>query len=213
MRKQIIFLVFIYLLGWSSIAQIGAIIGNDNRHYDRVSEKGKAPFSTTKLAFAITKNATSEKDKFFAIYKWIASNITYDNELRLSSELQKEFYTSEENVTKKVLERKMALCGGFAFLFKRLCENVGVSAEVIHGYTKDYSGKIQESRKPNHTWNAVKLNGKWQLLDITWAISYGSNNKPDDFWFLTRPADFILSHLPEDRKWTLLGNSISYSEF
>ncbi len=149
----------------------------------------------------------------FAIYKWIASNISYDNELRLSPKLQKEFYTSEENVIKKVLERNMALCGGFAFLFKSLCEDVGVPAEVVHGFTKDYSGKIQKNKKPNHTWSAVKLNGQWQLLDITWAISYGSNNKTDDFWFLTSPANFILSHFPEDRKWTLLGNSISFSEF
>ncbi|SRX52369.1 transglutaminase domain-containing protein [Aequorivita sp. CIP111184] len=212
MRKQFIFLLLV-CLSFSAIAQIGAIIGNDNRQNGHVSKKGKTPFSTTKLAFAITKDATSDKDKVFAIYKWIASNISYDNELRLSAELQKEFYTSEENVTKKVLERKMALCGGFAFLFKSLCENVGVPTEVIHGFTKDYSGKIQKSKIPNHTWNAVKLNGKWKLLDITWAISYGSNNKADDFWFLTKPADFILSHFPEDRKWTLLGNPISFSEF
>lgn len=212
MRKQFIFLLFV-CLGFSSNAQIGAVIGKDNRHKEYIPSKNKASFSTSKLAYAITKDAKSDKDKVFAIYKWIASNISYDNELRLSSKLQNEFYTSEENVIKKALERKMALCGGFAFLFKSLCEDVGVPAEVVHGFTKDYSGKIQKNKKPNHTWSAVKLNGQWQLLDITWAISYGTNNKADDFWFLTKPTDFILSHFPEERKWTLLGNPISFSEF
>lgn len=212
MRKQFVFIIFL-CFGFSSFAQIGAVIGNDNRQKESVYKKYKTTFSTAKLASAITKNAQSENAKVIAIYKWIASNISYDNELRLSSKLQKEIYTSEENVIKKVLERKMALCGGFAFLFKSLCEDVGISAKVIHGFTKDYSGKIQKSKKPNHTWNAVKLNGKWQLLDITWAISYGSEDTPDDFWFLTKPTDFIYSHYPEESKWTLVEKPIPFSEF
>lgn len=197
MRKQFIFLLFIFL-GFSSIAQIGAVIGKNHEHKVYIPKKSIAPFSTAKLAFAITKDATSDKEKVFAIYKWITFNISYDNELRLSPKLQKEFYTSEEKVIEKVLERKMALCGGFAFLFKSLCENVGISAEVIHGFTKDYSGKIQKNKKPSHTWNGVKLNGQWQLLDITWAINYGDKSAPDDYWFLTKPADFKYTHYPED---------------
>lgn len=213
MRIAYVFFLLISF-GFGSYAQIGSVIGSDKHHKKRsVKENKKTSFSTAKLAFAITKDATSEKEKVTAIYKWIATHISYDNELRLSAKLQKEFYTSEENVLKKVLERKMALCGGYAFLFKSLCENVGVSAEVVHGFTKDYSGKIQKNKQPTHTWSAVKLNGQWQLLDITWAISYGNKNGPDDYWFLTKPTDYILSHYPEDRKWILLGNPISFSEF
>lgn len=207
------FLLLFVCFAFSSSAQIGAVIGRDYGINKRPVKKNKISFSTERLAFAITKDATSEKGKVRAIYKWITSNISYDNELRLSSVLQNEFYTSEENVIKKVLERKMALCGGFAFLFESLCKNVGISAEVIHGFTKDYSGRNSKTKKPNHTWNAVKLNGQWQLLDITWAISYGSNKGPDDFWFLIKPSDFIYTHYPVEPKWTLLERSISFSEF
>lgn len=213
MRKLFVIITF-FCCGLTSIAQIGAVIGKNNDYKGhKTSKKAKDAFSTERLAFAITKDARSDEDKISAIYKWITANISYDNELRLSAKLQKEFYTSEENVMRKVLDRKMALCGGFAFLFKSLCEDVGVTAAVIHGFTKNYSGKIQQDKKPNHTWNAVKLNGKWQLLDITWAISYGSKNNPDDFWFLTKPSNYILSHYPEERKWTLLEMPMSYSEF
>lgn len=212
MRKHFILLLF---LGFAinSFAQIGAVMGKDNSHNKYKLSKSKTTFSTEKLASSITKNANSSQDKVVAIYKWIAANISYDNELRLSKKLQKEFYISEENVIKKVLHRKMALCGGYAFLFKSLCADVEISAEVIHGYTKDYSGKNFKNKQPNHTWNAVKLNGQWHLLDITWAISYGNSHGPDDFWFFAKPTDMIYTHYPEDQRWTLLKKPISFMEF
>lgn len=155
----------------------------------------------------------TNSEKAIDIYNWITQNIAYDNELMRSEKLQKQIYTSEENVIKNVLQRKMALCGGFAFLFKQMCADVGITAEVVHGFTKKYSGKIRKNKTPEHTWNAVKINGKWQLLDITWAISHGTKKNPDDFWFLTNPSEFILSHYPANRKWTLVNNPVSFLEF
>src|SRR5690606_31183030 len=139
--------------GWVCEGQIGAVIGENENYKIGVKKEMTANVSTRKLAFSITRNSTSDAEKAAEIFKWIAENISYDNELMRSEKLQKQFYTSEENVIKKVLERKMALCGGFAFLFKQLCADVGISAEVIHGFTKKYSGKIQKNKKPEHTWN------------------------------------------------------------
>ncbi len=212
MRKQFVFLLFLFI-GFNCIAQIGAVIGNDGNYKKSVPQKSKSTFNTKALSLKITKSARTDNQKATAIFKWITSNISYDNELRRNLKLQNEIYTSEENVIKKVLERKMALCGGFAFLFKKMCGDVGISAEVIHGFTKNYSGKIQKNKKPDHTWNAVKLNGEWQLLDITWAISHGTNRQPDSFWYLIKPSEFILSHYPENAKWTLLKNPKPFSEF
>lgn len=165
------------------------------------------------LAERITANSTTDSERVYAIYRWIATNISYDNRLRISEDLQKEIYVSEESVVRNVLNRRMALCGGFAFLFRDLCEKVNVSVEVVHGYTKDISGRIHDYKKPNHTWNAVKLNGRWQLLDITWAVGHGNENRPDDFWYLTRPTDFVYSHYPENPKWTLLNDPVSFADF
>src|SRR5690606_23948630 len=214
MTKYGLYFSFLCLgFGWVCEGQIGAVIGGNENYKIPVKKEMAANVSTKKLAFSITRNATSDTEKTAEIFKWIAENISYDNELMRSEKLQKQFYTSEENVIKKVLERKMALCGGFAFLYKQLCADVGISAEVIHGFTKKYSGKTQKSKTPEHTWNAVKLNGKWQLLDITWAISHGTAKNPDDFWYLVKPSEFILSHYPENKKWTLLKNPVSFSEF
>ena len=59
-------------------------------------------------------------------------------------------------------------------------------------------GKPKITGTVNHTWNQVQLNGNWYVLDITWAISHGTLNKPNLFWYKTKPGDFYRSHLPED---------------
>ena len=60
-----------------------------------------------------------------------------------------------------------------------------------------------------HAWNAVKLDDKWQLMDVTWAsggLDVRSKKYVRDFdagWFLTPPQRFLLSHWPDDARWTL----------
>ena len=212
--KYIFMVLCLVFFGAEMIGQSRNVIGTYTSAKTSVSKKKNNKVdSMTKLAKSITANKHTDSEKVFAIYKWIATHITYDNQLRMSDELQKKIYVSEESVVENVLERQKALCGGYAFLFRDLCEKVNIKAEVIHGFTKDYSGRIQDYKKPNHTWNAVKLNGQWELLDITWAIGYGNKGKPDSFWYLTQPTDFIYSHYPENPKWTLLNSSISFSEF
>lgn len=208
-----LFLLFSFLfLSLSASSQIGG----------KIISKRKVPptplvvaenFKVDRLAYSITRNSKSDQDKVYDIYRWIASNIAYDHELGKSLELQRQIYTTEEHVVQKVIKREKALCGGFAFLFRDLCEAVGIQAEVIHGFTKDFVGSKKKIKEPHHTWNAVKLDGRWQLLDVTWAIGYGGKNKPDDFWFLTPAHEFIYSHYPEDKKWTLISKPISFVEF
>ena len=213
-KYSIVFLILVLFCS-EMIGQSRNIIGTHKTTKTKVvkKERDRIEDPTETLAKSITAHSSSDSEKVYAIYRWIAANIRYDTELRLSKKLQKKIYTSEENVVDNVLDRKMALCGGYAFLFRDLCEHVNIPVKVVHGFTKPIEGQPQNYKQPNHTWNAVKLNGEWQLLDITWAISHGSENKPDNFWFLTRPQDFIYSHYPENEIWTLLRNPISLSEF
>ena len=144
-----------------------------------------------------------------SIYLWLCKNIGYDYELRHDVNLQKQYYTSEEHVVEKVLERKLALCGGVSFLFERLCYELGIEAETIHGYTD----KTTNFDKPSHSWNAVKINDNWHLLDITWSQSENNINEPDLYWYLTQPELFWKTHFPLEQNWTLLNNTISIKQF
>jgi transglutaminase/protease-like cytokinesis protein 3 len=203
--RTILFCVFLLVgLGTPLNAQIGGPI------LERAQvQRAKTPFANTnssnkKLALRITKNCTGDLEKSEAIFKWIATHISYDHELRNDVNLQQEFYTSEKKVIQKVLERKKGLCGGYAFLFKDLCKQVGVQSELIHGYSKKYYQQPKAKKNPDHTWNVVKINNSYHLLDLTLAVSHGNENGPDMYWFRTDPIYFIKTHYPEDKKWTLM---------
>ena len=213
-KKYLIVFLILVLFCSEMIGQSRNIIGTPKAGKINVvkKERGRVVDPTETLAKLITTHSRSDSEKVYAIYRWIAANIRYDTELRFSKKLQKKIYISEKNVVENVLDRKMALCGGYAFLFRDLCEHLNIPAEVIHGFTKAIEGQPQNYKQPNHTWNAVKLDGKWQLLDITWAVGHGSS-KPDDFWYLTTPEDFIYTHYPENPKWILMNNHISFAEF
>lgn len=214
MRNEFTLILILLFLVFPTYGQKKYIIGGkeNSKITSRVISNDFDDGFIERLAYKITRNSRSEKEQLAAIYLWITTNIEYDHELAMSTQLQNRIYTSEENVVSEVLKRKKALCGGYSFLLRDLCAKVGIRAEVVHGYTKSYSG-IDRRTKPHHTWNVVNITGQWELLDITWAIGHGQSDNPDSFWFLTSPEEFINSHYPEDKKWTLLENPISLTEF
>ena len=74
----------------------------------------------------------------------------------------------------------------------------------------------------NHSWNAVYIDGSWQLVDCHWATRYlqSERNVPenlvyeyDDFYFLTEPAELIYSHCPEIIAWQLLQPAKNKADF
>ncbi len=167
---------------------------------------------TKSLAQQITNGKTTDAKKAESIFNWIVTNISYDNELRVNNALQKKIYISEEQVISSVLKRKKALCGGYAYLFEKLCADVGLQAKAIHGYTKT-TGVKTIPKQANHSWNAVKINDAWHLLDITWAISQSTAGTAKSYWYLTPPSQFIKTHYPEDSKWALNNSIKSRDDF
>ena len=71
----------------------------------------------------------------------------------------------------------------------------------------------------NHSWNAVKLNNSWYLLDATLASGYFDVNaykfvkNYNDGYFLANPELFIKSHFPLDARWMLLEEAVSADVF
>jgi hypothetical protein len=164
-----------------------------------------------------------------AIFSWITQHISYNtgifNSGRGYHPVKYVFDPGDtisskpaiEQTAEKVVRRRTAVCDGYAKLFKTLCDYAGVESEVIMGYGKCYLEKNEKFRT-NHTWNAVKIDSTWQLLDITWAsgfITYSNEfvQHTDESYFLTPPQQFILDHYPEDLKWTLLDHPPTLKEF
>lgn len=210
MRKQNLIFLIVFGIFFGSVQHL---VAQRSRVIINHIPKEKVTSSLNSLARKITKNYHTETQKSRAIFMWIATNIGYDSDLRYDPKLQKEYFKSKDRLMTKALQRKKTVCAGYAYLFQALCAEVGIEAAVIDGYTKKTVPSSIVRNKVHHTWNAVKLNGTWELLDITWATSYGSIKNPDAFWYRTRPQDFIYTHYPQNVAWTLLKNPISFELF
>lgn len=163
------------------------------------------------LAVALTRGATSEREKAESIFRWIAHNIGYDVAGLVARR-------PTAATVAEILDQGVALCEGYSELFRRLAELSGLQARTIIGYAKAY-GYVpgSEFRGPNHAWNAVRIDDRWHLLDVTWGAGRIDALRfirgYDDFWFLTSPEEFAFSHLPMEEEWQLLEEPISLDEF
>jgi transglutaminase/protease-like cytokinesis protein 3 len=181
------------------------------------------------LARKLTAPYKTDVEKFRAIFSWVAAHIEYkvsrpafaiahNRASRQKPDTTWESRSLDERVAYNVLKNRFAVCDGYARLVKTLCDYAGISCNVIYGFAKsgDKNDKIFTT---NHTWNAVYIDSAWRLADVTWASGYVSSftneyvKKYDDYYFLTRPKDFILSHYPEDPRWTLLDKTPVLKEY
>lgn len=163
------------------------------------------------LSIQINEVAFTDLEKSYAAFYWVASNITYDMESFFNG-------ITPPYQPKEVLKTRLAVCSGYAYLFKALCDEMGITSQVLHGYSKGY-GYVP--RQPfdvsNHSWNSVQIDNRWYLLDATWATSRSNDRSTSspviEGFFLSHPKDFIKDHLPEDPKWQLLSPQLSLEDF
>ncbi len=184
------------------------------------------------LAGRLTQGKKNELEKVTAIFKWITHNISYrtKNGYRfLDKNRQKSEIIPEAEeapikplnllVAEAVLKKGEAVCDGYSRLFVTLCELAGIRSEVIVGYARTGSNKPVKGFGVNHYWNAVMIEGKWHLLDATWASGYLSRQGDvfirdfDEKYFLAEPEEFIKDHFPDDPRSTLLPDSKIPDEF
>jgi len=219
MTKRPLFLMVV-LLALLSYA-VSPSEGADPDPYEIIDEYAlitpeEVESSVETLAAYLTKPAKSDEEKARAIYRWIAENVDYDvgiysRSVTISGALRK----SPEDV----LQERVGVCSDYSSLFWALCEAAGLECVVISGYGKGYSYEVGAPiLDQNHAWNAVKIDGKWRLVDTTWGAGYVDEGlkfvqRLEDHYFFAPPEDFILDHLPIDPKWQLLDTPISKEEF
>ncbi len=204
----------------SSRNESGGIVDYDLRLkiYHKIDEHAlDAPAETEEslnsLARYLAGPAKNDQERARGIYRWIAANVEYD--LEGSKAAARKVQTPEE-----VLAERKGVCSEYSALFSKLCELSGLEAVVISGRGKGYGytvgSKIPE--EANHAWNAVKIDGKWQLIDSTWGAGHldpeeGYVQSFEEFYFFTPPEDLVWTHLPQDPSWQLLERPISREEF
>jgi len=173
----------------------------------------EAEASLEDLARYLSGSAKSDEERARAIYRWIATSIEYDFEGSTAG-------VRRERTAEELLEERRGVCSEYSALFKRLCDLSGLEAVVIRGFGKGYGYEVGSkiTKSSNHAWNAVRIDGRWRLVDSTWGAGHQDPEgvfvrRFEEFYFLTPPEELVWTHLPEDPAWQLLNASISTEEF
>ncbi len=155
------------------------------------------------LTDSLTAPYSTDREKVRAIFAWITDNIAYDCNFQNARDPLLDDADRMTDIQLRltlVLKNRRALCGGYAFLFKTMCDLAEVEARVVEG--KAYGGHTEAE---GHAWNAVRLDDHWYWLDLTWA-SGGCNNgrfqrMHQETYFLAPIARMMHSHRPAEDFW------------
>lgn len=98
-------------------------------------------------------------------HDWIGLNIAYDYDAFMGR-------SAGSQEPSEVVRRRRTTCGGFARLFARLCDLAGVECRYIAGLSRAWVDALDDPLRAGmsgHAWNAVRLDGVWQIVDATTA--------------------------------------------
>uniref|UniRef100_A0A1I8G356 Transglutaminase-like domain-containing protein n=1 Tax=Macrostomum lignano TaxID=282301 RepID=A0A1I8G356_9PLAT len=110
-------------------------------------------------------------------------------------------------------------------VFAKLLSEAGIPFQRVLGYKKG-AGLAPGFRTPvGGSWFACFVRGEWRLVDIGWA-AMAADTDSREFFFLTDPEQFVITHLPcqldansDDKStdspavWQLLARPLTKSEF
>ncbi|AUC83229.1 transglutaminase domain-containing protein [Lacinutrix sp. Bg11-31] len=219
--KNTLLLVFVFIFNTAN-AQISDFKTVNFTIADNVAKlnKGASLENLPVLAYKLTHKLPTQVEKFRAIYSWVCNNIEGDHYQHAKvSRKHKKFkndsigfakWNNEYKKTafKTLVNKKKTMCTGYAYLIKELCFFASIDCEIVDGYGRSIVSNIEKLDKPNHSWNAVKLNNKWYLCDATWSSGYTSAenifiNEYNEGYFLVEPILFAKNHYPLNKKWLL----------
>ena len=162
------------------------------------------------LSHYLAQACSNEDDKVLIFSYWIAKNIRYDLSEAKSNKRNK--------IAREVLRDRSAVCGGYSVLLKQLCQNEGITCNVIKGFGRaGFFKNTFRKKKLLHGWNIVQTNNEWKCVDVTWMTDIV---KTSDFkkslkmkWVYMDPVEFSETHLPYDPRWQLRKDPNTTKEF
>ncbi len=196
-----------------------SVFSNNYEKTDRIVKSYPSYISNPdQLVKLINRDFQLPEDKARAIYTWIATNIVYDiKALKTGPKIIHYMYFSDaekvyreqkimDDLVMRTLGAGKATCQGYSTLFKHLCNLVDLECIVISGISKTRKSDIGIiPATNNHSWNAVKIDEEWKLIDVTWGAGYLNENSDkfipafNDNFFFASPARFYLNHYPDDQ--------------
>jgi len=222
MRSFILILFFIFILPLQAQRSDFDTIDFTRAAFFAEAHKGEDLNHLPILVHGLTSQLKTDVERFRAIYLWVSTNIKGEYHLMLeNARMRKKLDGDPEalviwnngfkkKVFKKLVKDKETLCSGYAYLIKEMSALAGLESEIVNGYGPMNNLKVDDLGDPNHSWNAIKLDGKWYLADATWSSglidmsNYLFEYNYDDSYFLMEPSEFAKTHKPLEAHWALL---------
>lgn len=107
----------------------------------------------------------TESQKCMFVYKTLCERMHYQRD-------DEGTYENGVDVARTLngLIANRSVCSGFALIFKEAMDRLGIEC-------------YYQNMSHHHSWNAVKLDGEYHLLDLTWDVSNKKNNKCGFYYF------------------------------
>ncbi len=96
------------------------------------------------------EKSMTEADKAMEIYAYLSKNTLYQN-------------TSDSHTGYDVLTKNTGVCDGMSNVYAMALNALDIPCIVVSNYRKD------------HSWNMVKISGKWYFCDLTLGVGPGSD--------------------------------------
>jgi hypothetical protein len=205
--KRIFTTIVLSMMAFLSYANENGTIMDDSlsRKVIRLTEMVKVnpEIYLTELVKCLTVNETGTKLKVKKIHDWICENVSYDFKSFNSND-----FTNTPVDAYGVIKKGKTVCAGYANLFQEMCDIANIICITISGHAKGVGYVKGESYKINHSWNAVKVDLKWELIDVTWDDCLSETD-----YFFPDPEVFINDHYPVDNTWQLLEIPVTYDQY
>jgi hypothetical protein len=131
------------------------------KRYDVID--AELPDDIVTAALSVTDGHTGDEARARALYDWVGSRITYDDDKVRAYEEQGDWWEQDPEHT---FTTRRGVCIDYARLYAAMARAVDLNVRVVTGLGYDGRGGYGP-----HAWNEVYLaeQGRWISLDSTWA--------------------------------------------
>ncbi len=229
MKKTIAILIIIFSLS------IQALSPNSIKRYVKQAPIIKNHEQLDTVIQYLKQKYTNNKDLALAILIWITLNIDYDlYTYKQTYTDNQSFQDLSQNIPKHgdIIQSRLGINNDIAQLYEDMLNLAGIPAQTIFGCIGSPHSKSTCLKNP-HTWNAVWIDNKWELVDPTFSMKMAGvmgnvknkyqyrqaikkrnrlssdiynhrKNRPlNTSWFMTNPQKMKKDHHPKDKRWYL----------
>ena len=142
-----------------------------------------------------------------AVHDYVADRVAYD-----AVGLARGHYPHQS--AQEVFSARIGVCAGYANLFQAIGEAAGLDVVYLVGDARSLGTALDGV---GHAWNAVRVDGKAYLIDVTWDAGTVEGEtftkRYETTYLFTPPEAFGLDHFPKNPEWQLRERPLTRGEF